>query len=158
VIRSHIETNVALRALTTGGTGGTFRSPGLAPTFSTIDREYWKTALGEAGRQLEAATKRSAVNAAANKVMRAKQELKWLEQAPAVRPPRRRSPRHDLIGLVDLEAREFQVLDDPFGERLARVVGDVLLEEAAQKVAAAGDGEADREHELCAEGAAIHRS
>ena len=63
-------------------------------------------------------------------------------------PPDRRSLPHDLIGLVDLEARKFQVLNDPLGEHLARVVGDVLLEDAAQEVAAPGDYEADREREL----------
>jgi hypothetical protein len=46
-----------------------------------MDLEYGKKALREAERELEAATTRSAVNVAAKKVMRAKQELKWMEEA-----------------------------------------------------------------------------
>jgi hypothetical protein len=46
-----------------------------------MDREYWTKALNEAERELEAATTRTALNAAAKKVMRAKQELKWLGEA-----------------------------------------------------------------------------
>jgi hypothetical protein len=41
-----------------------------------MDREYWTKALSEAERELEAATGRSGLNAAAKKLMRAKQELK----------------------------------------------------------------------------------
>jgi hypothetical protein len=48
------------------------------------------------------------------------------------------------------------VLDDPLGELLARVVGDVLSEKSAQEVATTGDREADREGELSAEGMAVH--
>ncbi len=66
-------------------TQGTFRSPLLGPTLSTMDRDYWTKALNEAERELEAATTRSGLNAAAKKVMRAKQELKWLEQAGSSR-------------------------------------------------------------------------
>jgi hypothetical protein len=51
-------------------------------------------------------------------------------------PARRRTLPHDLIGLVDLETREFQVLDHPLGEHLAGFVGGVLLQDAAQQVAA----------------------
>ena len=50
------------------------------------------------------------------------------------------------------------MLDHPVGELPARIVGDVLLEETPQKIAAAGDREADRERELVAEGAVIHGS
>ena len=50
-----------------------------------MDRDYWTKALNVAERELEAATTRSGLNAAARKVMRAKQELKWLEQAGSSR-------------------------------------------------------------------------
>ena len=58
-----------------------------------MDLEYWKKALREAERELEAATTRSAVNVAAKKVMRAKQELKRPEEPPAGRATRRRTSR-----------------------------------------------------------------
>jgi hypothetical protein len=38
--------------------------------------EFWKKALGEAERELDAATTRTALDAAAKKFMRAKAELK----------------------------------------------------------------------------------
>jgi hypothetical protein len=63
---------------------------------------------------------------------------------------RRRALPHDLIGLVDLEARQLQVINHPLGELLAGIIGHVLLEEPAQKIAAAGDRKADREGELIA--------
>jgi hypothetical protein len=40
-----------------------------------MEREYWKTSLLEAQAELEAATQRSDVGAAARKVMRAKAAL-----------------------------------------------------------------------------------
>jgi hypothetical protein len=43
------------------------------------DREYWTRKLQEAERELEAATTRSDVNAAAKRLQRAKAELKRLE-------------------------------------------------------------------------------
>jgi hypothetical protein len=55
-----------------------------------MDREYWTKALNEAERELEAATTRTALNAAAKKLMRARQQLKLLEQAGS---SRRRSSR-----------------------------------------------------------------
>ncbi len=57
-----------------------------------MDREYWTKALNEAERELEAATTRSGLNAAARKVMRAKQELKWLGKAAGT-SKRRQSSR-----------------------------------------------------------------
>jgi hypothetical protein len=72
-------------------------------------------------------------------------------------PARRRSLPHNLVGLVDLEPREFQVLDDPLGDHLAGVVGGVLLEHTTQQVAATGDREPDRERELVPELSVIHR-
>jgi hypothetical protein len=54
-----------------------------------MDREYWQKALREAERELEAATWRSDVDAAAKKLQRAKSELKALEAKPAKRPKRR---------------------------------------------------------------------
>jgi hypothetical protein len=52
--------------------------------------EYWRTKLREAEAELEAARKRSDVDAAAKKVMRAKTELRRLEGQP-VRSKRRRA-------------------------------------------------------------------
>jgi hypothetical protein len=49
------------------------------------DLQYWTTQLQEAERDLKAATRRSEVNAAANRVMLAKAELKRLERKPATR-------------------------------------------------------------------------
>jgi hypothetical protein len=46
------------------------------------DREYWTKQLREAERELEAATRRSDVDAAAKKLQRAKSELKALEVEP----------------------------------------------------------------------------
>ena len=43
-----------------------------------MDRDCWTKVLNEAERELEAATTRSGLNAAARKVKRAKQQLKWL--------------------------------------------------------------------------------
>jgi hypothetical protein len=48
-----------------------------------MDREYWTKALREAEQELEAATTRTAVNAAAKKLQRTKAELKQLEAEPA---------------------------------------------------------------------------
>ena len=76
--------------ITRGGIAGIFRSPGPTPTLARMDRDYWTKALNEAEQELEAATTRSGLNAAAKKVMRAKQELKWLEPAKS---SRRRSTR-----------------------------------------------------------------
>jgi hypothetical protein len=45
----------------------------------------------------------------------------------------------------------FELLDHPLGELAAGIVGGVLLEDAAQEIAAAGDREADRERELITE-------
>jgi hypothetical protein len=44
------------------------------------DREYWTKRLKEAEAELEAATRRSDVNAAAKKLQLAKAELKRLER------------------------------------------------------------------------------
>ena len=44
-----------------------------------MDLRFWKKALREAERELEAATTRMALNAAAKKLMRAKAELKRLQ-------------------------------------------------------------------------------
>jgi hypothetical protein len=39
---------------------------------------------------------------------------------------------HDLIGLVDLETRQLQVLDDSVGEHLPGIVGHMLFEQPPQ--------------------------
>ena len=58
-------------------------------------------------------------------------------------------PDH-LIALVDHETRQLQMLHDPLGQDLARIVPRVLLEETAQEIAAPGASKADREDELVA--------
>jgi hypothetical protein len=45
------------------------------------DREYWTRKLREAERELEAATRRSDVNAAAKRLQQAKAALKALEES-----------------------------------------------------------------------------
>ena len=70
----------------------------------------------------------------------------------------RRALSHDLLGFIDLEAGLLEVLDYPLGELPARIVGHVLLEQAAQQGTAARDGKADREYELVAKGAVVHWS
>jgi hypothetical protein len=53
---------------------------GLAAWYiHSVNWEYWSKALRETERELDAATTRTAVNAATKKVMRAKAELKQLE-------------------------------------------------------------------------------
>jgi hypothetical protein len=46
-----------------------------------MDRDYWTKQLREAERELDAATTRTALNAAAKRFMLAKTELKRLEAA-----------------------------------------------------------------------------
>jgi hypothetical protein len=46
------------------------------------DRDYWTNKLREAERELDAANRRSDVNAAAKRLMRVKAELKALERTP----------------------------------------------------------------------------
>jgi hypothetical protein len=53
------------------------------------DRQYWQKQLREAEAELDAARTRSALDAAAKKLQRAKAELKRLEAEPAERPKRR---------------------------------------------------------------------
>jgi hypothetical protein len=45
-----------------------------------MDLKFWQKARGAAARELDAATMRTALDAAAKKLMRAKAELKRLEQ------------------------------------------------------------------------------
>jgi hypothetical protein len=52
------------------------------------DLEYWTKALRQAEAALEAATRRSDVDAAARRLMRAKAELKALKKAPKIRARR----------------------------------------------------------------------
>ena len=54
-----------------------------------MDREYWTKQLQEAERELDAAIGRTALNAAARKLQRARAELKRLEAEPANRPKQR---------------------------------------------------------------------
>ena len=56
-----------------------------------MNREYWTKAVREAERELEAATRRSDVNAAAKKLQRAKAALKALEAETADGSKRRPS-------------------------------------------------------------------
>jgi hypothetical protein len=55
------------------------------------DLEYWTKQLREAERELDAATRRSDVNAAAKRLQRARAELKRLEAQAAERLKRRAS-------------------------------------------------------------------
>jgi hypothetical protein len=65
-----------------GWTGRVFGSRLAVPTLPGMqDRDYWTRKLREAEAELEAAKKRSDVNAAASKLQRAKAELKALEEA-----------------------------------------------------------------------------
>jgi hypothetical protein len=56
-------------------------------------REYWTRELLEAERELDAATRRSDVDAAAQRLQRAKAALKRLEAEATERPKRPRSSR-----------------------------------------------------------------
>jgi hypothetical protein len=51
-----------------------------------MDLRYWQKALLEAEQELELARGKSATDAAARKVMRAKREMKLLEAASAEKP------------------------------------------------------------------------
>jgi hypothetical protein len=55
------------------------------------DREYWQKQLREAEAELAAAKRRTELNAAAQRLQRAKAELKHLEAEAAERPKRRSS-------------------------------------------------------------------
>jgi hypothetical protein len=61
------------------------------------------------------------------------------------------TPSHSLVGFVNLETGLLQVLHDSLGELLTRVISDVLLQQAAQKVAATGDRKADLERLFCSD-------
>jgi hypothetical protein len=52
-----------------------------------MDREYWQKQVREVERELEAATRRSDVDAAAKKLQRAKAALKALETKPGLDQP-----------------------------------------------------------------------
>jgi hypothetical protein len=80
----------ARRRIARGRIAGAFRSLGAARRLPSMDREYWQRALRGAGRELDAATARSGLNAAAEKLMRARGALKSLGE-PAGRAARRRS-------------------------------------------------------------------
>jgi hypothetical protein len=55
------------------------------------DREYWTKQLREAEAELEVATRRSDVNAAAKRLQLVKAELKRLEEAERQKRPRERA-------------------------------------------------------------------
>ena len=81
------------------------------------DREYWARELEDAQRELEAATKRNEVDAAAKRLQRAKSELKALEARPnrSIRGSRSAALPHDLIRLIDHETRLFKMFHDALG-------------------------------------------
>jgi hypothetical protein len=58
--------------------------------------------------------------------------------------------------LIQLEPGSLELLDDPLGELVAGIVKGMFLKEPAKQVAAPGQGEADREHELGAARVMIH--
>jgi hypothetical protein len=59
--------------------------------------------------------------------------------------------------LVNLKTRLLEVPDHTLGELLAGIVRHVLFHDPSQEIAAARDSKADREPELVAEAALIHR-
>ena len=96
-----------------------------------MDLKFWTKALKEAERELEVAKTRTALDAAAKKLMRAKEALKALEsERPSgwlSRGCGRWALPHDLLGFVDVEARLLQVLYDPLGELPAGIVAHVIF-------------------------------
>jgi hypothetical protein len=84
------------------------------------DRDYWQKKLREAEAELEAARKRTEVDAAAARLQRAKAALKRLEAEEAERRrlavvPARRALPHNLLGFVDHKPRLLEMLDHPLG-------------------------------------------
>ena len=63
---------------------------------------------------------------------------------------------HDLLGLVNLEAGQFEMIDHAPCELRPRIVGDVLFQHPAQEIAALAEGESDRERKQIAERSVIH--
>ena len=59
--------------------------------------------------------------------------------------------------LIHLESRSLEPLDEPLGELAPGIIGCVFAEESAEKIPAPREGEADREYELGAERAMVHR-
>jgi hypothetical protein len=91
-------------------------------------------AVRKAEAELDAATTRTALNAAAKRLMMARTALRRFQDEPAsallaawhpVRGQGRTHPKR-LAVFVQLETRLLEVLDDPFGELLLGVVGRVL--------------------------------
>jgi hypothetical protein len=118
-----------------------------------------KAAVQAAEAELTGATKLSAVNAAARKLMRAKEALKRFQSESqsllfTARHPVRleRRPRLERSRfLVDLIAGLLEVADDALGELLPGVVRHVLAQDAAHQGALAAERQAEREHEVLAE-------
>jgi hypothetical protein len=77
---------------------GIFVSRALAYTIAGMDRDYWTKELREAEAELEDATRRSDVDAAAKRLQRAKPALKALEAGSVKRPKRRASRGSDPAG------------------------------------------------------------
>jgi hypothetical protein len=78
--RTHL---MRLRVVAIGARAASSRLAYYGCTFPGMDdRAYWQKKLREAEAELEAATRRSDVNAAAKRLQRAKTELKRLESAP----------------------------------------------------------------------------
>jgi hypothetical protein len=134
----------------------------LAPiTTSTLvkpksELERLTEAVRKAEAELDAATTRSALNAAAKRLMTTRAALKRLQDQPAgaspghsVRGQGRAFPERLAI-FAQLVLRLLKVLDE-LGDLLPGVVGRVLLEEPAQQGAGAGQGQADREHQVLSE-------
>jgi hypothetical protein len=103
-----------------------------------MDLEYWTMELKAAELELDAATRLSDVNLAAQRLQRAKAALRRLDQrrpsrrtALVVPRARRTLPQH-LLGFVYLEARRLQVLDHPGSELLASIVRRVLCQDPAE--------------------------
>jgi hypothetical protein len=82
----------AMMKVTSSGIARAFLSLGPTPTLAPWTGNTGTKALNEAERELEVAMTRRGLNAAAKKLVRARQELGRLEQEPA-RPKRRRFNR-----------------------------------------------------------------
>jgi hypothetical protein len=65
---------------------------------AAMDRDYWTKQLREAEQELDAATRRSDVDAAAKKLQRAKAALKAFEGAAMEKPKRGSSRGSRLAG------------------------------------------------------------
>jgi hypothetical protein len=73
--------------------------------------------------------------AAAKRLQRANSALRyWIPDEGLPAAVARSALRHDLLLLIDSEARQLEVLDHPLGEHVARIVAHMLLEKPPQQI------------------------